>query len=419
MARQRVGLAPAVGANIPFRQFLVGLRASNVNKITEALRRADADQIADALKDRDSQHIVNALRLGAIDTIVDALLTCDEAKLDALKRGRESKKIADAMLGRNAKNLTFALRGRDPDRILLAVRDGNVDQIVAALRDRGVGRRGDPLPIAVAEALLKAIPEEDGAIQRITDALCALDPMHVLPPLSPDEAGQIVVALEKLPREEIINVLLERHRAIWDQIFHAVMPRVTLVMKLRFSEIPELVSEDAVASLAQSMARTLISRAEKGKLQEYDLDSVADLTGLLITIAWRKGCKRLKEIHCISLSQLPIGPDDSINGGWEPSDPTTGAEEELIEKEMLERFDAVLDKVWSTLECIDRVILENKLKEPPVTNEEIAQLVVEHCAGWEECAVRTITRHWNAIKQSLRRLLQTDLDDSSRQSDGE
>jgi hypothetical protein len=393
-------------SDIPFREILVGLRARNISGIAKALRDARPDEIADALRDRDPQRIIDAALQNEVTAIVDALLECDQGKLDELRRGRESKKIAAALLSRNSKELATALRGRNIDRVREALSDNDLDRTISALRDRGAGRKAHRLSDADVESLKAALPEDTEAIKTIADALCARDPVHALSPLSHDEATQIATVLKKTDREKIIRVLLATHGAIWEQILNEVTPKVALAIKRKFSDVPELVGEDAVLSLAQSMTRTILRRAELGKLQDYDLDSAEDVAGLFIQIAWRKGCKRLREEHAISIRDLPLGLDDPAATEWEPADSTEGPEEELIEQEIREQFHDVLGELEKSLECIDRVILQNKLRFPRVTNEVIADEVVKQCQGYQMCSVRTVRRHWSAIVARLRAQLE-------------
>jgi hypothetical protein len=396
--------APPQNEEIPFGRFLIAMRANNVLGIVAAIEAADPNKIAEALRLRDGERVIRALGGSEMGETVDAILCLDKQKLDKLRRGIDAEKIATALQTRDVKPLAAALRGRQPGRILEAVRKNDVKEILAALEDRGAGRKGRPISEQQAHEILSALTEGGQAASDILKGLRALGCECVVSPLPPSQAARIVDALNHHNKsEKVIRALNDHRRLIWDQILGAVMPKVALAIVRRFSAVPHMRSDDAVNSLAMSLVASMMRGVEEGDFHDYDLESANDIAGLFVRVAWWKACKRLRAKYLISISDSRFGGGAGDNGDWEPIDDSS-PEKAFFEDEMRAQFHAILDEFEAALECIDRVILENKLADPPASHEYIAHQVIAQC-GPMHCSVRTISRHWGLMRERLKRLL--------------
>src|SRR5262249_10148934 len=85
----------------------------------------------------------------------------------------------------------------------------------------------------------------------------------------------------------------------------------------------------------------------------------------------------------------------------DPPDPDVGPQEDIIRKEMHEQLRRVLSEFDQSLECIDRVILRNKLADRRVTHCEIVQQAVRDC-GYKKRSERTIQNHWRQLQEDLK-----------------
>jgi hypothetical protein len=397
---------PLSSAAIPFEQIAEGLRAGDVRRIADALRQRCPERIADALRARNPRRIVEALRGGELPAMVEALLKCDEGKLQEVRLGRDARRVAEVLRSRNPTRLAAALRGRDPDRVVRAL-SGALDEAVAALRDRVTARGARPLTPAEARRIADALPTEDARLQALADALCARDPRQMLDPLPLEESRQIVEALAGRDVEAIARALAERDQAIWTQVFVGVLPRVTAAVRSRLALRGG--DPDAAESVAQSVARTLLRRARDQTLQDYELATAEDLACLLVRVAWRKCCRRMRDRHEVSLPYFPgaDGSDGEPAETFDPESAEAGPVHEAIRSEMGAALGEALQSFADHLDCVDRVILRGKLTDPPLTHDDIARAVTQQC-GFRECSTKTIQRHWKKTHRLLADLLRAD-----------
>jgi hypothetical protein len=155
----------------------------------------------------------------------------------------------------------------------------------------------------------------------------------------------------------------------------------------------------------QSVARSVLRRAGAGKFIDYQLETVDDLAAVFVRIAWRKCCRRMREREGVVLwSDLAGDSGDGEEGRFDFPDPRADPVAPVLREEMREEVGRAVDELYESLECIDRVILQNKLAEHRVTHAEIAQQVVKQC-GYKKCSEKTIQLHWKDIKDRLRQLL--------------
>src|SRR5262249_2326540 len=157
------------------------------------------------------------------------------------------------------------------------------------------------------------------------------------------------------------RALWEQYEKIWTDIFLVVLPRVTAAIRRKLALTAPPCSEMAVQSVIQSVARTVLRRARAGKFADYHLETADDLAAVFVQIAWRKCTRKIRDQINFPLRRLPFDDDDSATAGCELPGPEGDPLNDLVRQEMRDQVRQLLTRFCESLECIDRVILQNKL----------------------------------------------------------
>lgn len=400
--------------DLDFELLLTILRAGDVGSIIQCLklciqseseaRRQGIQQIQKLLRARDTKAIREAIQEEDLERAIHTILNVSEARLAPVRQGKQAQELAEALRDRSSAKLKRALRGRNPEKVMNAFRSRT--ELLAALSSIDESRRGKPLTDLEVSPIIQALPN-DPDLDTICSELEAELPQITLPEIPAEEANAIGDALHQ-NRDlalSLIQKIEQRYQSAWIRLYESVSSQITNAICAQLFKTIGIQDRDRAESAAISMFRSLMSKARKGALQEYDIPNEHALAGLLFQIGWNKCRQRMRRDGRALPLFIQVEGEDEEGMLSDPAEWRDGPLQDLLRQDIAEQTRSVLKQLEDELDCREKNLLKYKLLkiegERSVTDEGISFRIESECPNESPWAAGSIPYHWKKLKEKL------------------